>query len=65
VFRDMAKSFSLRCPLEKRALAQKAEADFFALLRESNIAQDGAIWTEASNCSVQPFNCSYDTLPSG
>jgi transcription elongation regulator 1 len=30
----------------KRALAQKAEADFFALLRESGIAKDGAVWKE-------------------
>ena len=35
--------------LGKRALAQKAEADFFALLRERGIAQAGAIWKEVSN----------------
>ena len=47
---------------EKRALAQKAETDFFALLRESGIAQDGAVWKEAGNCLVQPFNCSDVTF---
>lgn len=52
-------------PLEKRALAQKAEADFFALLRESGFAQDGAVWTEAGNCLIQPFNGSYNILHSG
>ncbi|KAH9938277.1 uncharacterized protein B0H18DRAFT_966380 [Fomitopsis serialis] len=31
---------------KKRAAAQKAEADFFALLKESGIAKPGAIWTE-------------------
>lgn len=30
----------------KRALAQKAEADFFVLLRESGVTQQGAIWKE-------------------
>ena len=35
----------------KRRLAQKAEVDFFALLRESGIAQ-GAIWKEAGDSSV-------------
>ncbi|KAI9513344.1 Hsp90 protein-domain-containing protein [Russula earlei] len=37
----------------KRALAQKAEADFFALLRESGIAQDGAFWKEAGGFFVK------------
>ncbi|KAH9965878.1 Hsp90 protein-domain-containing protein [Russula dissimulans] len=37
----------------KRELAQKAEADFFALLRESGIAQDGAVWKEASHFFVK------------
>jgi hypothetical protein len=46
----------------KRALAQKAEADFFALLRESGIAQEGAIWKEAGN-SIDPlFVCLDDTF---
>jgi len=40
--------------LGKRALAQKAEADFFALLRESGVAQQGAAWKEASRLSVCP-----------
>ena len=31
---------------EKRAAAQKAETDFFALLKESGIAQPGAVWKE-------------------
>lgn len=31
---------------EKRAAAQKAEADFFALLRESGLARPGAVWKE-------------------
>jgi len=39
----------------KRELAQKAEADFFALLRESGIAQDGAIWKEAGHFFVRLF----------
>lgn len=47
---------------EKRALAQKAEADFFALLRESGIAQDGAVWKEAGNCLVQTFDGSDVTF---
>jgi hypothetical protein len=47
--------------LGKRALAQKAEAEFFALLRESGIAQEGAIWKEAGN-SIDPlFACLDDT----
>ena len=33
-------------PAEKRAAAQKAEADFFVLLKESGIAKPGAIWKE-------------------
>lgn len=32
--------------LEKRAAAQKAEADFFALLKESGLAKAGADWKE-------------------
>ena len=32
--------------IEKRAAAQKAEADFFALLKESGIATPGAVWKE-------------------
>ncbi len=32
--------------LEKRAAAQKAEADFFALLKESGLATPGAVWKE-------------------
>lgn len=31
---------------EKRAAAQKAEADFFALLKESGIATPGAVWKD-------------------
>ena len=57
--------FMIYIPLEKRALAQKAEADFFALLGESGIAQDGAVWTEAGNCLLQPFNGFYNTLHLG
>ncbi|KAH9049729.1 Hsp90 protein-domain-containing protein [Lactarius hengduanensis] len=38
---------------KKRALAQKAEADFFTLLRESGVAQQGAAWKEASRLSVK------------
>jgi transcription elongation regulator 1 len=45
----------------KRALAQKAEADFFVLLRESGIAQEGAIWKEAGNSIVPLFACLDDT----
>lgn len=33
-------------PAEKRAAAQKAEADFFVLLKESGIAKPGAVWKE-------------------
>ena len=39
----------------KRALAQKAEADFFTLLRESGIAKEGAIWNEVGN-SIYPLS---------
>jgi hypothetical protein len=39
--------------LEKRVLAQKAEADFFTLLRETGIAQEGAIWKEARNFTIR------------
>ena len=35
--------------LEKRAAAQKAEIDFFALLKESGIARPGAVWKEVSH----------------
>lgn len=35
---------------EKRAAAQKAEADFFVLLKESGIAKSGAVWKEV--CGV-------------
>ena len=31
---------------EKRAAAQKAEADFFALLKESGLAKPGAVWKD-------------------
>ena len=41
----------------KRALAQKAEADFFALLRESGIAHEGAIWKEAGDTIDPLFAC--------
>lgn len=41
-FREFLKELGER----KRALAQKAEADFFALLRESGVAQQGAAWKE-------------------
>jgi hypothetical protein len=52
-------------PPEKRLLAQKAEADFFALLRESDIAHDGAVWTEVGSCLIRLFSGSYPTLHSG
>ena len=35
-----------RATAKKEAAAQKAEADFFALLKESGIAQPGAVWKE-------------------
>ena len=38
---------------EKRAAAQKAEADFFALLKESGLAKPGAVWKEVRVLSVQ------------
>ena len=44
---------------EKRAAAQKAEADFFALLRESGLAKPGAVWKEVSGIlltGLAPFN---------
>ncbi|KAH9918202.1 uncharacterized protein BXZ73DRAFT_53056 [Epithele typhae] len=41
-FRDFLKELGER----KRAAAQKAEADFFALLRESGLAKPGAVWKE-------------------
>jgi hypothetical protein len=31
---------------EKRAAAQKAEIDFFALLKESGVAKPGAVWKD-------------------
>ncbi len=33
---------------EKRAAAKKAEADFFALLKQSGLAKPGAVWKEVS-----------------
>ncbi|KAI0824787.1 hypothetical protein BC628DRAFT_1377732 [Trametes gibbosa] len=41
-FRDYLKELGE----QKRAAAQKAEKDFFALLKESGLAQPGAIWKE-------------------
>ena len=38
--------------LGKRALAQKAEADFFILLKESGVAQQGAAWKEVSQLFI-------------
>lgn len=32
--------------VEKRAAAQKAEADFFTLLQESGVAKLGVVWKE-------------------
>jgi len=32
--------------LEKRATAEKAESDFFSLLRESGLAQSGLSWKD-------------------
>ncbi|KAH9977725.1 Hsp90 protein-domain-containing protein [Lactifluus volemus] len=47
---------------KKRVLAQKAEEDFFALLRESGIPQEGAVWKEVKkNISEDPR---YDTVGS-
>ncbi|PSS05370.1 hypothetical protein PHLCEN_2v3859 [Hermanssonia centrifuga] len=42
-FRDYLKELGEK----KRAAAQKAEADFFALLKESGVAKPGAVWKEA------------------
>ena len=50
VYLHKLKSFSLG----KRALAQKAEADFFILLKESGVAQQGAAWKEVSQLFVCP-----------
>ncbi|CCL99417.1 uncharacterized protein FIBRA_01435 [Fibroporia radiculosa] len=41
-FRDYLKELGEK----KRAAAQKAEVDFFVLLKESNIAKPGAVWKE-------------------
>ncbi|KAI0698538.1 hypothetical protein C8T65DRAFT_581745 [Cerioporus squamosus] len=41
-FRDYLKELGEK----KRAAAQKAEADFFALLKESGLAKPGAVWKE-------------------
>lgn len=38
--------------LEKRAAAQKAEADFFALLKESGIATEGAVWKDVRSIYI-------------
>ncbi|KAH8105966.1 hypothetical protein BXZ70DRAFT_998118 [Cristinia sonorae] len=37
---------------KKRAAAQKAEADFFALLKESGVAKAGAVWKEVKKSIV-------------
>ena len=43
---------------EKRAAAQKAEADFFALIKESGIGKPGAVWKEVmSNYAIHASVC--------
>lgn len=39
--------------VEKRAAAQKAEADFFALLKESGIATPGAVWKDVRSTLIR------------
>lgn len=41
--------------VEKRAAAQKAEADFFALLRESGLAKPRAVWKEVGAVLLTGF----------
>ncbi|KAI0307113.1 hypothetical protein B0F90DRAFT_1622551, partial [Multifurca ochricompacta] len=57
-FREFLKELGDR----KHALAQKAEADFFSLLRESRIVQGGVVWKEAGNFSAPPRPASLLTL---
>ena len=48
--------------LEKRAAAQKAEADFFALIKESGIGKPGAVWKEVlSKCAT--YTRIWSSLP--
>lgn len=50
-------------PIEKREAAQKAETDFFALLRESGIAKQDAVWKEVrKSSSVQCMSCHLVSL---
>ncbi|KAH9045350.1 Hsp90 protein-domain-containing protein [Lactarius pseudohatsudake] len=58
-FREFLKELGER----KRALAQKAEADFFTLLRESGVAQQGAAWKEASRLFVRPVKKAISADP--
>ena len=49
---------------EKRAAAQKAEADFFALLKESGLAKPGAVWKVVRVAGVGPIHThSYCVCP--
>ncbi|KAI1789556.1 hypothetical protein LXA43DRAFT_892736 [Ganoderma leucocontextum] len=57
-FRDYLKELGE----QKRAAAQKAEADFFALLGESGLAKPGAVWKEIKkNLAADPR---YDAVGS-
>lgn len=47
---------------EKRAAAQKAEADFFSLLKESGIAKSGAVWKDVGLCRSIEMSPSLTTL---
>jgi len=49
---------------EKRAAAQKAEADFFALLKESGIVQSDAAWKDVSGFHTLALGLSCHILPS-
>lgn len=50
--------YMLTLSAEKRAAAQKAEADFFALLKESSIAKPGAVWKEVGpNGTIRGTEC--------
>lgn len=49
----------IHCPIEKRAAAQKAEADFFVLLKEKGNILPGSVWKEVASsdsCVVPATN---------
>ena len=49
---------------EKRAAAQRAEAYFFALLKESGVVRSDAAWKDVSGFLTMALGSSCDILPS-